>query len=153
MAPRAFRSSLHKPFHRHTALVHTAWPESAEDLLLRAALLSPLVHAPVQVCCAPNLQVYGLLVSGIYTGGNTGSMSKRDEVAPRSGNGPYQGSQKYRCSLQHRLPRGPSASPLEASSSSPAVNTRESSLYVVVFHEKLHITYRPMWEKREYIYI
>jgi hypothetical protein len=83
MAPRAFRSSLYKPFHRHTALVHTAWPEPAEDLLLRAALLSPLVHTPVQVCCAPDLQLYGLLVSGIYTPGNTGSMSKRDEAAPR----------------------------------------------------------------------
>jgi len=81
MAPRTFRSSLHKPFHRHTALVHTARPEPTEDLLLRAALLSPLVHTPVQVCCAPNLQVYDLLVSGIYTRGNTRSMSKRDEAA------------------------------------------------------------------------
>jgi hypothetical protein len=153
MAPRAFRSSLHKPFHRHTALVHAARPEPAEDLLLRAALLSPLVHTPVQVCCAPNLQVYDLFVSGIYTRGNTSSMSKRDEAATRKGKGPYRGSQRYRCSPQHRLPRGPSASPLEASSSSPAVNTRESSLSVGVFHEKPHITYSPWGRARVHIYL
>ncbi len=83
MTPRAFRSRLHKPFHGNTTIVHTAWPKPAEDLLLRATLFGPLVHTPVQVCCAPNLQVHGLLVSGICVRGNTGSMRKWDEAAPR----------------------------------------------------------------------
>ena len=70
------------------------------------------------------------------------SMSKRDETAPLQGKGAYRGSQKHRCSPRRRLTHGPSASPRGVSFSSPPVNTRGSSLRVVLFREKSHITYR-----------
>jgi hypothetical protein len=69
VAPRALWPSLDEPFHRHAVLVHTAWPKATEDLFFGAALFAPLVHTSVQVCRAPDLEMYELLVCRIYESG------------------------------------------------------------------------------------
>ncbi len=79
MAPRALWTRLHKHFDRHTFLAHAAWPESAKDLLFGAALLSPLVHAPVQISRSADLQIYELFVIRIC--GRGGSNFDKNELA------------------------------------------------------------------------